>query len=382
MKIRQLAVNVAVMTASLVIALLLCEVGARLFLNSGDYLSVTTVKDDILGMTIAANSPGFDSWGFRNPSVPAQADVVAVGDSHTFGNTARMDEAWPAVVGRSTGATVYNLGLGGYGPNQYSQLLTTRGLQLHPKWVLCGLYFGDDFENAFSITYGLPYWSRLRRGDFANVDPNIWDTEGTPTLQKRIRNWLSRESMTYRLVVHGALLASMKENVQFKQIADGRDPATTALIVDNQNVREAFRPVGIAARLDQSNPAVIEGMRITFQLLQDMDGACRKQGCTFAVVIIPTKETVFADYFKGQSQGHLSGPIQKIISDEATARMKLFSFLDSAHIAYVDTLPSLRAHAGEQLYARTTQDMHPGKNGYRVIGDAVTNFLKKQQALR
>jgi hypothetical protein len=382
MKMKRLAVNAVMMAFSVVVALLLCEIGARLFLNSADYLSVTTVKDDVLGMTIGPDSPGFDDWGFRNPSVPRQADVVAVGDSHTFGNTARMDEAWPSVVGRSTGLSVYNLGLGGYGPNQYYQLLTTRGLELHPKWVLCGLYFGDDFENAFSITYGLPHWSYLRQGRWDNVDPNIWDVSSSPSWQKRVRNWLSRRSMTYQLVVHGALLATMKQNAEFKQVADGLDTATTALVVENRNIREAFRPVGIASRLDQSSPPVVEGMRITFQLLQEMDAACRKQSCTFAVVIIPTKETVFADYFRTQPTVHLGGPIQKIISNEQIARTKLISFLETTHINYVDALPALRRHAGEQLYARTTQDMHPGKNGYRVIGETVAEFLSKGLAQR
>src|SRR5215217_5795394 len=84
-RVKVAAGNVAVALFSLVAALVLCEVGARMFLNSADYLSVTTVKDDVLGMTIAPKSAGFDSWGFRNSTVPAHADVVAVGDSHTFG---------------------------------------------------------------------------------------------------------------------------------------------------------------------------------------------------------------------------------------------------------------------------------------------------------
>jgi hypothetical protein len=43
---------------------------------------------------------------------------VGSGDSHTFGNTATMNDSWPSVVARVTGREVYNLGLGGYGPNQ------------------------------------------------------------------------------------------------------------------------------------------------------------------------------------------------------------------------------------------------------------------------
>ena len=375
-RLKQTALNATVIGFSVIVALALCEFGARLFLNSADYLSVTTVKDDILGMTIAPHSAGFDAWGFRNPGVPRQADVVAVGDSHTFGNTARMEEAWPSVVAQRTGLSVYNLGMGGYGPNQYYQLLTTRGLSLHPKWVICGLYFGDDFENAFSISYGLPYWTRLRRqGNWGSVDSNIWDIPTTVSRQKQVRNWLARKSMVYRLLVNGPLLAGLKERMQFGRASGGGDPLVTTLEVPEKHIQEAFRPTGIANRLNQSSPAVAEGMRITFGLLAEMNAACHEHGCTLVVAIIPTKESVFADEFSAHPPSHLADAIDAVVNGERAARSKVFAFLDAQQIPYVDTLGTLREHAGEGLYAQTTEDMHPGKNGYRLIGEAISAYL-------
>src|SRR5262245_30568619 len=125
MRTRRLASNAIVVLVSLAVGLLGCEAAARLVLNPVDYLSVTTVPDDILGIRVAAGARGFDQWGFRNRGVPAAADIVAIGDSHTYGNTATMSDSWPYVVARATGRTVYNLGLGGYGPNQYYELLKT-----------------------------------------------------------------------------------------------------------------------------------------------------------------------------------------------------------------------------------------------------------------
>ena len=46
-------------------------------------------------------------------------------------------------------------------------------------------------------------------------------------------------------------------------------------------------------------------------------------------------------------------------------------------IEHLDMLPALKRSAGKQLYAQTTRDMHPGKNGYRVIGEAVAEYLKR-----
>src|SRR5262249_53872259 len=150
----------------------------------------------------------------RNPTVPDAVDVVALGDSHTFGNTAKLREAWPAVLGRETGLSVYNMGLGGYGPNQYYHLLA-KGLSLRPKTVLVGLYLGDDFENAFSITYGLDYWSALRQPGWGPVNSDIWGDDEPPGRIKMARNWLSQHSFVYRLTVHGQSLAVLKAAFQF-----------------------------------------------------------------------------------------------------------------------------------------------------------------------
>lgn len=367
-----------ILALSVFIGLALCEAGARLVLNPADYLSTSTIKDDVLGITVAPNRSGFDEWGFRNQAVPATADVVAIGDSHTFGNTAAMTDAWPSVVARQTQLQVYNLGLGGYGPNQYWYLLKTKGLKLHPSWVICGLYMGDDFENAFSITYGLDYWSGLRRQHWTNVDADIWGKDEAPVWGASVRNWLSEHSILYRLVVHGPLVAIIKETIRFKQASNNEDPYTTILTVGDQNIREAFRPLGIAERLDQKSRRVQEGMRITFHLLKEMDQTCKLEGCRFLTVIIPTKEMVFSDYLEKNDTLHLHESIGGLIESERLARQALFEFLQDEDISYLDTLPALKRSVGNKLYAQATRDMHPGPNGYRIIGKTVAEYLSQQ----
>lgn len=376
----QTAAKATLLSVSLAIGMLLCEAGARLLLNPADYLSAKVIRNEVLGITISPNSSGFDAWGFRNKSVPATADIVAVGDSHTYGNTARMDDAWPAVVARATGREVYNLGLGGYGPNQYYQLLMTRGLKLHPKLVICGLYMGDDFENAFMITYGLDHWASLRNGQWGQVNHDIWGASEDPVTGASTRNWLSEHSMVYRLAMHAPFVAMVKEAIRFNQAVSGSDPYTTALTVENEHIREAFRPLGMAERLDQTSGPVREGMRITFHLLEEMAKACRQEGCQFVVVIIPTKETVFAEYLEKRPSLHLYEALKRVVSNEEATRKTVLDFLTGAGIAYVDTLPSLRRSIGQQLYAQTTRDMHPGKNGYRVIGEAVAEYLARSKS--
>jgi hypothetical protein len=381
MKATRVLTNSIIVIVATMIGLLVCEILARFILNPADFLSVSMVKHEILGGVIAPGSPGFDNWGFRNKTVPAEAEIVAIGDSHTYGNTARMEESWPSVLSHMTGKTVYNMGLGGYGPNQYDYLLKTHVLSLRPRIVLCGLYMGDDFENAFLITYGLDYWAYLRQKHFEGVESDIWQEPYDPRLFKEIRIWLSRNSVLYKIVFHGPVLGRIKGYFQIGNVSRSHDAFVTSLILEDRNIREAFRPVEIRRRLNQKNDAVREGMRITFELLKDVKEECHKSDSQLIVVVIPTKEMVFAEYLEHNPKIHLGDVIDDLISNERMARKELFEFFRAAGIGYVDTLPALKSAVGQELYVRTDRDMHPGKNGYRVIAEAVKEYLESSRLL-
>src|SRR5690349_5703631 len=145
MKIKTLASNSGVLLLTVAIGLVLWEVGSRLVLTPADSRSVGMVLDPVYGASPAPPvRAGFDALGFRNRSVPKTADVVAIGDSQTYGNAATMDDSWPYALGRMLGRNVYNMGLGGYGPNQYLEILKTKALPLKPQMVICGLSVTDD----------------------------------------------------------------------------------------------------------------------------------------------------------------------------------------------------------------------------------------------
>ncbi len=375
---KKVLVNFSVLVLSVGLGLLLCEFVSRLFLNSSDFVKLEVVKDDVLGAVPSPSAlAGFDRWGFRNRKVPETVDIVAVGDSHTYGNTAKMDESWPYVLGRLTGRQVYNMGLGGYGPNQYFQLSNSKALSLKPGMIIWGLYLGDDFENAFSITYGLDHWAYLRQLPPQKVDPDIWETPPSHGWDNNLRVWLSRHSVLYELVFHTGLGGRLKGEVQIKNAAQLYPGIATSLIVPEKNISEAFRPKGILSRLNQENPSIREGMRITFELLKQMNEICQQNHAQFLVVVIPTKEMVFSDYLEHNSKLPLSDVFDKLAANERLARAQTFKFMTDADISYVDVLPALKRSAEQGLYASSAGDMHPNKNGYRVIAEAVSEALKQ-----
>ena len=373
MDTKKALLNAGVLAVSIVLALAVCEVAARLALQPANYLSVEMVPHPVFGAVPSSNTlaGGFDEWGFRNPAVPKTADIVAIGDSHTYGNGVAMVDSWPAVLGGLTGRDVYNMGLGGYGPNQYFEIFNTKALSLTPRTIICGLYMGDDFENAFLITYGLDHWSYLRELPAESVNFDIWVEPPAPSWHKKIRVWLSRHSVTYQLLVHGPLLGPVQGEIQIKNTVRLNPDTATLLEIPDPQILEAFLPTEILRRLDQDSTSVREGMRITFRLLKEMDELSRQHHIQFVVTVIPTKEMVFAEYLEHKPELPLSSVVDRLLANERIARDKTFSFLTDAGISYVDTLPGLRRAVKQELYARLATDMHPNRNGYRVLAEEV-----------
>jgi hypothetical protein len=377
-KLKKLVLNVTVVVVTIGIGLVICEFGSRLFLNPADFLRLEVVPNDVLGAVPSPSAmAAFDRLGFRNREVPVTADIVAVGDSHTYGNTARMVDSWPYALGGLTGQKVYNMSLGGYGPNQYFYLSKNKALSLKPKMIIWGLYMGDDFENAYSITYGYEYWAYLRKLPPQQVEPNIWDTPPADNWIKKARVWLSRHSVIYQLVVHTGFGEQVKGEIQIKNAAQLYPGYATSLIVPDKHILEAFRPKGVLFGLDQENPNVREGMRITFELLKQMKELCQQNQIQFLVVVIPTKEMVFSDYLEHNSNVPLDDVIDKLIANERIAEAQTYQFLSDNDIPYVNSLPALKASIGQGLYYAGATDMHPNKNGYRVIAEAVAEHLKQ-----
>ena len=77
------------------LAVLLAEGVLRLALNPADFLYATLIDDPVLGHRIEPLTTGHDALGFRNRETPAQANVVAIGDSFTYGVSAPRDGSWP-----------------------------------------------------------------------------------------------------------------------------------------------------------------------------------------------------------------------------------------------------------------------------------------------
>src|SRR5688572_18575094 len=92
--------NLLLLAGSVVVSFFLAEGLMRLVFEPVDFLSPYMVVDNVLRHRVEPHSGGHDVWGFRNKSVPSRADIVAIGDSLTYGVAAPATHSWPAALGR------------------------------------------------------------------------------------------------------------------------------------------------------------------------------------------------------------------------------------------------------------------------------------------
>jgi len=88
-----------------------------------------------------------DKRGFRNKTDLEQYDIVVLGDSFAEGSRVSDEQAWPVLLGRQMGLSVYNLGMSAGHPGTYLATLKRFGPELSPKTVICMLYEGNDFRD-------------------------------------------------------------------------------------------------------------------------------------------------------------------------------------------------------------------------------------------
>ena len=96
--------------------------------------------------------------------------------------------------------------------------------------------------------------------------------------------------------------------------------------------------------------------------------------------MIPTKEMVFSEYFERDPNLALRDVLHRIVASERIGRATMFTLFTEAKIAYADALPALQRAAEHKIFTRLAGDMHPNRDGYRVIAEAASEAIKKRGA--
>lgn len=275
-----------------------------------------------------------DVLGFRNRSVPNVADIIAIGDSQTYGNNAPLEGNWPSWMRKAIAEkrpVVYAMATGGWGAVQYLDMFR-HAKRFQPRIVIVAFYTGNDSLDSFQAAYNIEQWSSLR------VDPS-----------------LDRTAMSSIIVPKAA------EDLWPVWFRDG--------------VKTVFTPGRRLASNDTRNGAARVGYEIMAEVARTI--AAEASGKTRVVMtIIPTKELVYAPRLE-QEKIALPPRFSNLIQAEKLNIQRLSATLQElADVIYVDVVtPLQRAALGsEQLYPDNDSG-HPAEGGYKVIGDAVAKTV-------
>lgn len=391
----RLVQNSLLIAGGLVAGLLLVEGGLRIYEALGPNQlyrdtqgRVQTIPDEVLGIRVEPYAPGHDAKGFRNDKVPEQADIIAVGDSQTWGFNVVSSHAWPQTLERLSEKTVYNMALGFYGPVEY-WLLTKEALQLSPDTVIIGLYFANDIWGAYNTVYLTDRCPDLRVDD---ANESLFTSSlgvKADTLVEEISyyepvtQYSAFEKIVYEVGRRSAIIRLLSDkwdlyNVEYFQgKAWAQDNPEKGAYYENGDIRTILTPAYRLLGLDMDEPAIYEGLRITKETILRIQSETENAGVNLLIMLIPTSESVFADAV-ASSQGSLSTTYQKLYRMENLARNELISLCNANGIEYVDPLPVLKNAVlqNEYIYPQNS-DGHPIERGYYLLADTVWQKLKE-----
>jgi lysophospholipase L1-like esterase len=370
---RKAALFVTGLLLSLLLIEVVCRVRERAQVHERFRRQAIPVADNNLGQRMPPNRPDHDARGFRNRAAPASADIVAIGDSQTWGVNVERDDAWPQDLEKISHHTVYNMSLGGYGPVQYL-VLSEEAFELSPKVVIVAVYLGNDLFDAYSLAYKNDLYAGLRSPQSAEL---ALDTV-SPKVDELYKEILAADSIRGRakfFVSHSAILRFLMipASEYWYASAWARSHPDRYAVYNKAGVKTVLTTGYRFSAVDLDEPRILEGLRITERSLARIHESMNNHSVKLLVVLIPTKESVFAP----SAGPNLDPTYEKLLHMEGRARQQLVDFCAGNGIEVLDPLPALSqaVASGAQIYPQDT-DGHPNAAGYNVLASAIYNRLR------
>lgn len=273
--------------------------------------------------------------------------ILALGDSFTFGCWSSADKTWLADVQNVTGARVINAGL----PNAGTDTVASIVQDTRPKaslWIL-SFYTGNDFYDNM-----LGQESFTLDGGYLVLKPEAE------------RQWAQYDCLTGQGLDQGTSGNSWIKRCCRRSYL-------------YQYVRSAFaagsKRVGPSSAqawfLKKYTPEMREGLEKTYASLRQIKEAADKQGAQLVLVVIPSSIEVYDQDWQGWLK--FAGQDEKLF-DRKRPRQLITDWAEQHSVAALDLYDSFAAR--ERLYYRG--DMHWTDLGHFQAGEAVVNFLRKQ----
>lgn len=363
------------------------------------------VEDPVLGYRLSPYFPGLDKKGYRNESVLEQADILAIGDSFTYGYTVKIDKSWPAHLEKATGLSVYNTGVGGYGPCEHLGVFNELS-ELQRDLTVVALYLSNDLSDAYTSVYLEGRCPELKIKDEAvlaeletlrtsaalreqAIALGMYEVphpflEGMPENNTMQTTWRDHSSLfsllrtvNHRLTDFTLERFGASSGTDTFEMSAARKNAVT--YEETDELKTVFRdPMIENLAIDQSDLRILEGRKITERAILAMQEQTKKRDSKLLVTIIPGKALVYDPVFANSDPETLNLPdsFLRQIELEEQLRVNLIDFLTLQGIEFVDATPDLVKLVENNInpYYEYSNE-HPNENGYLAIANAIQKKL-------
>lgn len=268
--------------------------------------------------------------GFRGSPLQNPVWGIALGDSFTFGLGVEHDSTWVAQLAKLTRKEIVNLGVPGWGPQQYTRALERYGAPLKPKVVWYALY-RNDLQDVLLFDQ----WSRK------------------PPYGQRIQNFLGLHSIVYNF---------------FRSLVGSVTPGAETIVLENSlKFNSKVLKHGLLTDRNSFNSAW-SIMKREISLAIDYSHAIN---AIFVLLYLPSKEEVHWESIKrrGIDLGSFDHDIEML-------RSHVLNFCKLREISCLDLTLGFRfkAAAGMKLYY--SDDSHWNEAGNRLAADEIHRFIR------
>jgi hypothetical protein len=354
------------------------------------------VPDPKLGHRLAPHALGHDDRGFRNSGEVTVADVIAIGDSQTWGVNVGREDAWPSVLERVAGIHVYSMSLGGWGPLQY-EVLAKDAVALRPRALILGIYLGNDIFDGCNQVYGTDAFPQYRqRGADFSADLSVLnarlkstnDSTRVEQAQARFQELQGPAKLWRRLGDHSLIVQILMTRGWLPDIPSADtlyEEADKAWAREHPAVASVYRRGRISTvmtygyrgtAVDLSNACIRDGVRITRDVLTRLKQLSDEASLKIGVLLIPTKESVYS-LADETVRPQMTQAYREMVANEAAIKENLLAHCGRLKLSCVDLVHRLvKAVHDEELLYKADSDGHPVANGYRHIALAGQELLQ------
>lgn len=374
---------------------------------------IPLVDDPILKHRVDLSFTDVDTDGWRNHHVLERADIVAIGDSQTYGVAALRHKAYPQQLAQLTGLDVYNLALGGYGPVEYAYLMDL-ALEKQPDTITIGVYLGNDVLDC-QYSAQSDYWQEQLQDEPITLGEIQYDanrfimtasgevvgmrpfSEDFLVIEGRALEEANNTGNGFRSLLNSSRVISflwygyvrpimIPPTSQFAEIVDatmraelqnGNLQATVAY--QDDNIMITLTPFRRWVALNLDSEAVTNGYEICQNRLEVIHERCIAESVRCLFIIIPTKELTYYPYLKSQGF-EVGGYFVSLVEMEDRMRQQLTAFFEELDADMIDVTTVMQDAAitqatNKQLLYPFHYDSHPNANGYQIIAQAIADYL-------